>query len=56
MKSKQAWNYAIGLAKVDGLEPSKEMNEYIEAESQGKITTADIKILLDKKYKNEKEI
>ncbi len=37
--------------KEDGLEPTKELKEYIEKEKRGEITTADIKVLLDKRYK-----
>lgn len=47
----EAWNYAIGLIKVDGLEPSEDFKKYIELEKEGKATTADLKKYLDKKYK-----
>ena len=30
MTNEQAWNYAIGMAKVDDLEPSPEFLEQIE--------------------------
>ena len=30
MTKTEAWNYAIGLIKVDGLEPTPEFKEYIE--------------------------
>ena len=30
MTNSQAWNYAIGMIKVDGLEPTKDFKEYIE--------------------------
>ena len=33
MTSTQAWNYATGMIKVDGLEPTKEFKEYIEKEN-----------------------
>ena len=29
MTNSQAWDYAIGMIKVDGLEPTKEFKEYI---------------------------
>jgi hypothetical protein len=51
MKKEQAWDYALGLIQVDGLEPSKNFLEYVEKEKRGEITTEDIKKLLDVKYK-----
>ena len=51
MTNAQAWDYAIGMIKVDGLEPTKEFKEYIEKEKKGEITMADAKKFLDKKYK-----
>ena len=38
MTNTQAWDYAIGMIKVDGLEPTKEFKEYIEKEKKGEIT------------------
>lgn len=51
MTNEQAWNYAVGLIKVDGLEPTKEFKEYIEKEKRGEVSMEDIKNYLDKKYK-----
>ena len=51
MTNTQAWDYAIGMIKVDGLEPTKEFKEYIEKEKKGEITMEDAKRFLDKKYK-----
>lgn len=51
MTNIQAWNYAIGMIKVDGLEPTEEFKEYIEKEKRGEVTMADIKQYLDKRYK-----
>ena len=47
----EAWDCAIGLIKVDGLEPTEDFKKYIELEKQGKATTQDLKKYLDKKYK-----
>lgn len=47
----QAWNYAVGMIKVDGLEPTKEFKQYIEKEKRGEVTMEDVKRFLDKKYK-----
>lgn len=51
MTNEQAWNYAIGIIKVDGLEPSEDFKKYIEKEKRGEITMEDAKRYLDKKYK-----
>ena len=55
MTNTQAWNYARGMIKVDGLEPTKEFKEYIEKEKSGEITMEDAKKFLDKKYKMKDE-
>ncbi len=47
----EAWNYAIGLIKVDGLEPTEEVKAYVEKEKRGEIKMEDIKRFLDNKYK-----
>lgn len=49
-----AWNYALGMIKVDGLAPSDEMLEMIEMEKKGEITTAEIRKRLNAKYKVNK--
>lgn len=36
MTNSQAWDYAIGMIKVDGLEPTEEFKEYIEKEKKAK--------------------
>lgn len=51
MTNAQAWDYAIGMIKVDGLEPTKDFKEYIEKEKRGEVTMEDAKRFLDKKYK-----
>lgn len=51
MTNSQAWDYAIGLIKVDGLEPTDDFKEYIEREKRGEVTMEDAKKFLDKKYK-----
>ena len=30
MTNAQAWDYAVGMIKVDGLEPTEEFKEYVE--------------------------
>ena len=51
MTNGQAWDYAIGMIKVDGLEPTDDFKKYIEKEKRGEIKMADIKSYLDKEYK-----
>ncbi|MBD5470217.1 MAG: hypothetical protein HDR19_03650 [Lachnospiraceae bacterium] len=51
MTNSQAWNYAIGMIKVDGLEPTEDFKKYIEKEKKGEATMEDVKRFLDKKYK-----
>jgi hypothetical protein len=51
MTNNEAWDYAIGLIKVDGLEPTKDFKNYVEKEKRGEATMQDLKIFLDKKYK-----
>ncbi len=50
-QKEEAWNYALGMIKIDGLEPSEEFKRYIELEKNGQLTTSDIKALLNQKYK-----
>lgn len=51
MDNNKAWEYALGMIKVDGLEPSKEFLELVEKEKRGEITTDDIRKVLDIKYR-----
>lgn len=47
----EKWDYAIGMIKVDGLEPTPEMSKLIEKEKRGEITMEGIKEALDRRYK-----
>ena len=51
MTNAEAWDYAIGMIKLDGLEPTEDLKKYIEKEKNGEVTMADVKKFLDKKYK-----
>ena len=51
MTKSEAWDYAIGMLKVDGLTPTKDFQEYIEKEKRDEITVDEIKKFLDNKYK-----
>ena len=37
MTNSQAWDYAIGMIKVDGLEPTEEFKKYIEKEKKERL-------------------
>lgn len=54
MTKSEAWDYAIGMLKVDGLTPTKDFQEYIEKEKRDEITVDDIKKFLDKNLKYRK--
>lgn len=45
------WDYALGMIKIDGLEPTAEMKKLIEKEKHGEMSMEDVKIALDRKYK-----
>ena len=51
MTKSEAWDYAIGMLKVEGLTPTKDFQEYIEKEKRDEIIVDDIQKFLDKKYK-----
>ena len=51
VSSDNKWEYALGMIKVDGLEPSPEFKELIDKEKRGEMTTEDMRRVLDKKYK-----
>lgn len=51
----KAWDYALGIIKVDGLEPSPEFLELVEKEKRGEITTNDILKTLNERYKMKEE-
>lgn len=53
MTNEQAWNYSLGMIKVDGLEPTEDFKKLIELEKEGKLSEADLKNYLDKKYKEK---
>lgn len=50
MDKEKAWDYALGIIKVDGLKPSKEFLELVEKEKRGEITDSDLQKHLNRKY------
>ena len=51
MNKEKAWDYALGMIRIVGLEPSKEFLELVEKEKRGEITDQDIKKHLDEKFR-----
>lgn len=55
MRNEKAWNFAIGLAQLDGIKVSNEFLELVEREKKGEITGDDIRRALYKKYKRDND-
>ena len=51
MNKAEAWDYALGMIQIDGLEPSPEYLELVEKEKRGELSREDIKNVLDTKYR-----
>jgi len=51
MEKQIAWDYALGLIKIDGLTPTDEFLEMVEKEIRGEMTLDEIEASLNKKYK-----
>jgi len=51
MEKQIAWDYALGLIKIDGLTPTSDFLAMVEKEIQGKMTLNEIEYSLNKKYK-----
>jgi hypothetical protein len=51
LEKEDRWDFAIGLAKIDGMKPSDFLLDLIEKEKRGEITSDDIRAELDKIYK-----
>ena len=51
VKADKKWDYALGMIKVDGLEPTPEMKQLIKKEKRGGISMEEVKRALDRKYK-----
>jgi hypothetical protein len=51
IEKQTAWDYALGLIKIDGLTPTPEFLAMVEKEIQGEITLSEIEYSLNKKYK-----
>ena len=42
------WDYAIGMIKVDGQEPTEDMKKLIEKEKKGEISMEEVRKALDR--------
>ena len=51
MEKSKAWDFVLGIIKVDNLKVSEEFLELVEKEKKKEITDEDIKDFLDKKYR-----
>ena len=51
VREDEAWDYAVGMIKVDGLEPTPEMKELIEREKCGEITMVQVREAFEQRYK-----
>ena len=51
VRADKKWDYAIGMSKVDGLEPTSEMKKLVEKEKKGEISMEEVRKALDRKYK-----
>ena len=51
MEKSKAWDFALGIIKVDNLKVSEDFLELIEKEKKKEITDENIKNFLDEKYR-----
>ncbi|MBQ9512092.1 MAG: hypothetical protein IJR58_02760 [Lachnospiraceae bacterium] len=56
MTKEQAWAFAIGLIKVDDLEPTPDFLEMIEREKRNELTMEDLYRYLNRKYGIKEEV
>lgn len=54
-KNEKAWSFALGLAQIDGVQPSDYFLELVEREKRGEINTEDIRRLLREQYNANKK-
>lgn len=54
-ENEKAWSFALGLAQIDGVQPSDYFLELVEREKRGEINTEDIRRLLREQYNANKK-
>ena len=50
LEKRKAWDFAIGMMQVDGVEPSQEYLDLVEKEINGEITLEEMKLIILKKH------
>ena len=50
LEKRRAWNFAIGMMQVDGVEPDQEYLDLVEKEINGEITLEEMKLIILKQY------
>ena len=56
MDKQIAWDYALGLIKIDGLTPTPEFLTMVEKEIRGEMTLSEIENSLNKRYKMKGDV
>ena len=56
MEKQIAWDYALGLIKIDGLTPTPEFLTMVEKEIRGEMTLNEIENSLNKRYKMKGDV
>ena len=51
MTNEKAWDFAIGLAQIDGVKPTEELLKLVQNQKRGEITGDHIRRNLNNKYK-----
>ena len=49
-EKRKAWNFAIGMMQVGGVEPDQEYLDLVEKEINGEITLEEMKLIILKQY------
>mgnify|MGYP001624181572 CR=1 FL=1 len=55
VRADKKWDYALGLVKGAGLEPTEDMKMLVEKEKSGEISMEEIRKALDQKYKKKRQ-
>lgn len=55
VRADKKWDYALGLVRGAGLEPTEDMKRLVEKEKSGEISIEEIRKALDQKYKKKRQ-
>ena len=50
LEKRKAWDFAIGMMQVGGVEPDQEYLDLVEKEINGEITLEEMKLMILKEY------